>query len=89
MTAEQQLWSRLRDEAQAFLPSDFARRVVRRAHNRSKPARREYALIAITAGVCLLSVAAANWYLGNQTQDRNLALWRVVEDQIRALRTSI
>lgn len=89
MTAEQQRWSRLRDQAQAFLPSDFARQVVRRTHNQGKHARREYALIAITAVVCLLSVTAANWYLGNRIQNRNLTRWSVAEAQIRALRTSI
>jgi hypothetical protein len=89
MTAEQRRWNRLRDEAQAFLPSDFARQLVRRAQKQNKAALREYTLIAISAGVCLLSVAAANWYLGNRTQNQNLALWRVAEAQIRALRTSI
>jgi hypothetical protein len=89
MTAEQQRWKRLRDEAQAFLPSDFARQLVRRAQKQNKSAPREYALIAITAGVCLLSVATANWYLGNRRQDQNLTLWAVAEAQIRALRTSI
>jgi hypothetical protein len=89
MTAEERLWSQLRAEAQAFLPADFARQLIRRAQNQNKTARREYTLIAITAVVCLLSVAIANWYLGNQTQDRNLALWSLAEAQIRALRTSI
>jgi formate/nitrite transporter FocA (FNT family) len=89
MTAEQQRWNRLRDEAQAFLPKDFARQLVRRAEKQHKAAPREYTLIAITAGVCLLSVVAANWYLGNRTQNQNLALWKVAEAQIRALRTSI
>jgi hypothetical protein len=89
MTSEQRRWSRLRDEAQAFLPPDFARQVVRRVSNPNKAAPREYALIAITAAACLLLVGVANWYLGNQTQTRNLVLWRVAEAQIRAFRTSI
>jgi hypothetical protein len=73
MTAEQQIWSRLRDEAQAFLPADFAQQVICRAQNQNKTAGRECVLIAITAGVCLLSVAVGNWYLGNHAQNRNLA----------------
>ena len=88
MTAEQNRWPRLRDEAQAYLPNDFARQVVRRAHN-NKPNRREYTLIAITAAFCPASVAAANWYFGNRVQEKNLTQWSVVESQIRALRTSI
>jgi hypothetical protein len=89
MTAEQHRWSRLRNDAQAFLPADFARQVVRRAQNRPQTARREYALIAITAGVCIFSAVAANWYWGNQIQNKNLALWNVAVAQINALRTSI
>jgi formate/nitrite transporter FocA (FNT family) len=89
MTAEQHRWDRLRDQAQAFLPADFARQVVQRAQNHEKRTRREYVLIAITAGFCLVSVAVVNWYLGNQIQHRNLTLWSVAEAQIRALKTSI
>ena len=88
-TAEQQRWDRLRDRAQANLPKDFARQVIHRAQSHNKTSRREYLLIAITAGVCLVSVAAGNWYLGNRIQDRNLALWKITAAQIRALRTSI
>lgn len=89
MTVEQQCWRCLRDQAQTYLPADFARQVIRRAGNRSRSARREYALIGITAGVCILSVGIVNWYWGNQLQEKNLKLWRVVETQISALRTSI
>jgi hypothetical protein len=89
MTAEQHRWNRLRDQAQGYLPPDFARQIVRRAHDQNKRTRREYVLIAITAGFCLLSVAVGNWYLGNQIQDRNLRLWGVTEAQIRALQTAI
>jgi hypothetical protein len=89
MKAEQHRWDRLRDQAQAYLPADFARQVVRRAQNHKRLRRREYVLIAITAGLCLVSVALVNWYVGNQMQDRNLMLWKVAEAQIRALKTSI
>ena len=89
MTVEQQRWNRLRDQAQAFLPADFARQVVGRVQKQTKSARREYMLIAITAGFCLISVAVANWYLGNQIQDRNLTLWSVAAAQLKALKTSI
>jgi hypothetical protein len=89
MSAEQHRWDQLRAQAQGYLPADFARQVVRRAQHHNRPNRREYVLIAITAGFCLVLVAVANWYLGNQIQDRNLRLWRVAEAQIRALRTSI
>jgi hypothetical protein len=89
MTAEQHQWDRLRDQAQAFLPADFARQVVGRIQKQKKSARREYMLIAITAGFCLMSVAVANWYLGDQIQNRNLTLWSVAEDQLKAMRTSI
>ena len=89
MKAEQHLWDRLRDQAQACLPPDFARQVVRRFQNQKRLRRREYVLIAITAGLCLVSVALVNWYVGNQIQDRNLMLWKVAEAQIRALKTSI
>jgi len=89
MTTEQQLWSRLRDQAKALLRDDFARQVVRRVEGRNTSPGREYRLIAITAGFCLISVAVANWYLGNQIQDRNLTMWSVTEAQLRALRTSI
>ncbi len=88
MTAEQNRWQRLRHNAQAYLPNDFASQVVRRAHS-NKPNRREYTLIAITAAFCLVSVTAANWYFGNRVQEKNLTQWGVVESQIRALRTSI
>lgn len=88
-TAEQQQWDRLRGRAQAYLPKDFARQVVHRAQSHKTTSRREYLLIAITAGFCLVSVAAGNWYLGNRIQDRNLALWKITAAQIRALRTSI
>jgi hypothetical protein len=89
MTPEQHRWNRLRDQAQAHLPTDFARQVVHRAQGHNRPGRREYLLIAVTAGFCLVSVAAANWYVGNQIQERNVTLWSVAEAQIRALRTSI
>jgi hypothetical protein len=89
MTSEQQQWNRLRDQAQAFLPADFARQVVGRTQKKNKFTRREYMLITITAGFCLISVAVANWYLGNQIQNRNLTQWSVAEAQLRALRTSI
>jgi hypothetical protein len=89
MTAEQHQWDRLRDQAQSYLPKDFARQVVHRAQSRKKTSRREYLLIAITAGCCLMSVAVGNWYLGNRIQDRNVALWKITAAQIRALRTSI
>lgn len=89
MKSEQHRWTELRDQAQSCLPSDFARQVVRRAQNRKKASRREYLLVAVTAGLCLISVAVANWYVGNQIQKRHLAQWKVAEAQIRALRTSI
>ena len=89
MNTERQRWDRLRDQAQEFLQTDFAHQVVRRVQNQNYRTRREYVLIAITAGFCLVSVAVANWYLGNQVQNRNLTLWSVAEAQIRALRTSI
>jgi formate/nitrite transporter FocA (FNT family) len=89
MTAEQHRWDQLRATAQAYLPTDFARQVVHRAQSHNERNRREYLLIAITAGFCLVSVTVANWYVGNQIQDRNLTLWSVAEAQIRALRTSI
>jgi len=89
MTAEQHPWDRLRDQAQAFLSADFARRVVRRVQNHDQLRRREYMLVAITAGLCLVLVALVNWYIGNQIQDRNLALWKVAEAQIKALKTSL
>jgi hypothetical protein len=89
MTAEQNRWERLRDQAQAHLPNDFAWQVVRQAQDSNKPNRREYILIAITAAFCLASVAAANWYFGDRVQEKNLTQWGVAESQIRALRTSI
>lgn len=89
MTAEQHRWDQLRVRAQAYLPNDFARQVVHRAQSHNKHDRREYLLIAITAAFCLVTVGVANWYLGNQIQNRNLTLWSVAEAQIRALRTSI
>jgi hypothetical protein len=89
MTAEQNRWERLRDQGQAYLPNDFACRVVRQAQNSNKSNRREYILIAITAAFCLASVASANWYFGNRVQEKNLTQWSVAESQIRALRTSI
>jgi hypothetical protein len=89
MTSEQDRWNRLRDQAESHLPNDFARRVVRSVQNRNRAARREYVLIAATAGFCLLSVAIANWYVGNRIQERNLTLWSIAEAQIKALRTSI
>jgi hypothetical protein len=89
MTVEQHSWSQLRNDAQAFLPTDFARQVVRRAQNQPKTARREYVLIVITAGVCIFFAVAANWYWGNRIQNKNLALWDVAVAQINALRTSI
>ena len=89
MSAEQQRWEQLRAQAQGYLPADFARQVVRRAQHRHRSNRREYVLITITVGFCLVAVAVANWYLGYQIQDRNLTLWSVAEAQIRALRTSI
>ena len=89
MTGEQTRWERLRDQAQAYLPNDFASQVVRQAQDSNKPNRREYVLIAITAAFCLASVGAANWYFGNRIQEKNLTQWGVAESQIRALRTSI
>jgi len=89
MTTEQHRWDQLRDQAEGYLPADFARQVVRRAQHHHRSNRREYVLITITVGFCLVAVAVANWYLGNQIQDRNLRLWSVAEAQIRALRTSI
>jgi formate/nitrite transporter FocA (FNT family) len=89
MTAEQHRWDRLRNRAQVYLPTDFARQVVHRAQSHNTRKRREYLLIAITASFCLVTVAVTNWYVGNQIQDRNLTLWTVAEAQIRALRTSI
>lgn len=89
MKTEQHRWTELREQAQTCLPADFALQVVRRAQNRKKAGRREYLLIAVTAGLCLISVAVANLYVGNQIQKRNLAQWKVAEAQIRALRTSI
>jgi formate/nitrite transporter FocA (FNT family) len=89
MSAEQQQWDQLRAQAQGYLPADFARQVVRRAQHHKRRNRREYVVIAITAGFCLVTVAVANWYLGNQIQDRNLTLWSVAAAQISALRTSL
>jgi hypothetical protein len=89
MMAEQNRWERLRDQAQAYLPNDFAGQIVRQAQNSNKPNRSEYILIAITAAFCLASVAAANWHFGNRVQEKNLTQWGVAESQIRALRTSI
>lgn len=89
MNAEQQNWIRLRDQAQGFLPADFARKVVHRAQKRNHTVRREHVLIAATAAACLLSVAVANWYWGNLVQDRNLTQWRTVGAQVRALRKAI
>jgi len=89
MSAEQQRWEQLRAQAQGYLPADFARQVVRRAQHHHRPNRHEYVVIAITVGFCLVTVAVANWYLGNHIQDRNLTLWSVAAAQIRALRTSI
>jgi len=87
MNADQSRWDQLRAQAQGYLPADFARQVVRRAQHHKRPNRREYVVIAITAGLCLVAVVVANWYVGNHLQDRNLRLWRVAEAQIRALRT--
>lgn len=79
----------MRERAQSYLPDDFARQVVDRARRRASLNRREYVLIAITAALCLVSVAVANWYVGNAIQERNLARWGMVQAQIKALRTSI
>jgi len=79
----------MRDQAQAYLRQDFAQRAVQRYRSRSQLNRREYILIAVTTAFCFISVAAANWYLGDRIQRSNLARWSVVESQINALRASI
>jgi len=89
MSTEQHRWEQLRVQAQGYLPADFARQVVRRVQHHKRPKRREYAVIAMTAGLCLVAVAVANWYVGNHIHDRNLTLWSVAEAQIRVLRTSM
>jgi len=89
MTTEENRWAGLRDQAESYLPKDFARQVVHKAQGHKIPDRREYVLIGFTAAICLISVAVANWYLGNNIQQRNLAQWSVVESQIKALQRSI
>jgi hypothetical protein len=89
MKTEQHRWAQIRDQAQTYLAGDFARQVVHRAQNQKKLERREYMLIGITAALCLLTVAIANWYIGNIIQQKNLARWGLAQAQIGALRTSI
>jgi hypothetical protein len=89
MKSDERRWTQMRRRAQGRLPADFAAEIMRRAQETRKAGRSEYVLIAATAMLCLVSVAVANWYLGDLIQHNNLARWRVAEAQLQALREAL
>lgn len=82
-------WNKIQIHAESCLPTGFARRVVVQAARVHAQMRRERWVALTTAFVLGVSIMMQHWIATASEHHQNLAQWRVVEQQIEALETTL